>query len=54
MLTFDDMQEHDRNWKTFGSDPQWKKISSMPEYADARIVSNIHRTFLVPTAFSQV
>jgi hypothetical protein len=54
MLTFDDMQEHDRNWKTFGSDPEWKKISSMPEYADAKIVSNIHRTFLVPTAFSQV
>jgi len=54
MLTFDDMDEHDRNWKTFGSDPEWKKISSMPEYANAKIVSRITRTFLVPTAFSQV
>ncbi len=54
MLTFDDMAEHDRNWKTFGSDPAWKKISSIPEYANAKIVSNITRTFLVPTAFSQV
>jgi hypothetical protein len=54
MLTFDDMDEHDRNWKTFGSDPEWKKISSMPEYANAKIVSRITRTFLVPTSFSQV
>ena len=54
MLTFDDMEEHDRNWKVFGSDPEWKKISSMPEYANDKIVSNITRTFLVPTAFSQV
>jgi len=54
MLTFDDMEEHDRNWKVFGSDPEWKKISSMPEYANDKIVSNITRTFLIPTAFSQV
>ena len=54
MLTYDDMEEHDRNWKTFGSDPEWKKISSMPEYANSKIVSRITRTFLVPTAFSQV
>ena len=54
LLTFDDMAERDRNWKTFGSDPEWKKISSMPEYADAKIVSRITRTFLVPTEFSQI
>lgn len=54
MITFDDMEEHDNNWKTFISDPEWKKISGMPEYADAKIVSNITRTFLEPTAFSQI
>ena len=54
MLTFDDMAEHDRNWKAFGSDADWKRISSMPEYADAKIVSRITHTFLEPTAFSQV
>lgn len=54
MLTFDDMAEHDRNWKSFGSDPEWKRISSMPEYADAKIVSRIVRDFLVPTDFSQI
>lgn len=54
MITFDDMDEHDANWKIFGSDPEWKKVSSVPEYADAKIVSNITRTFLEPTVFSQI
>jgi hypothetical protein len=54
MLTFDDMPEHDKNWKSFISDPEWKKISSVPEYADAKIVSKITRTFLLPCAASQV
>jgi len=54
MITFDDMDEHDRNWKLFGSDPEWKKISSIPEYADAKIVSRITAEFLSPAAFSQI
>jgi NIPSNAP len=54
MLTFDDMDEHDRNWKTFGSDPEWKRISAIPEYANAKIVSKITRVFLTPTDFSQI
>ena len=54
MLTFDDMAEHDANWKTFSADPEWKKLSAMPEYANAKIISNINRTFLVPTDFSQI
>ena len=54
MLTYDDMAERDRNWKVFGSDPEWKRISSMPEYANAKIVSRITATFLVPAASSQV
>ena len=54
MLTFDDMADHDTRWKTFSGDSEWKKISSMPEYANAKIISNIHRTFLIPTDFSQI
>jgi hypothetical protein len=54
MLTFDDMAEHDANWKTFSADPEWKKVSAMPEYANAKIISNIHRMFLIPTDFSQI
>lgn len=54
MLTFDDMADHDQSWKTFSGDPDWKKVSAMPEYANAKIISNIHRMFLVPTVFSQI
>lgn len=53
LLSFDDMVAHDRLWKLFGSDPEWKKISSIPEYADSKIVSHITSTFLVPATFSQ-
>lgn len=54
MLTFDDMEEHDKNWKIFGGDAEWKRISALPGYENSNIVSRITRTFLVPTSFSQV
>ncbi len=54
MLTFDDMAEHDASWKAFGGDAEWKRIRAIPEYADAKIVSRITRTFLVPAGFSQI
>ncbi|GAB3890166.1 hypothetical protein GCM10028825_26330 [Spirosoma agri] len=52
MLTFKDMAERDANWKQFGADPDWKRVSQAPEYANT--VSNIIRIFLEPTAYSQV
>ncbi len=54
LLTFDDMADHDQKWKTFSGDSEWKKVSGMPEYANAKIISSINRMFLVPTAFSQI
>jgi hypothetical protein len=54
MLTFDDMTEHDNNWKVFLADPEWKRVSSIPDYANSKIVSRITRTFLAPCTFSQV
>jgi hypothetical protein len=54
MLCFDNMEAHDARWKAFGSDSAWKKISAMPEYSDARLISKITRTFLTPTGYSQV
>lgn len=54
MVTFDDQQAHDRHWKAFGSDAQWKKISSIPEYADSKLVSHITSTFLSPLNCSQI
>lgn len=54
MVTFDDMAAHDSHWKAFGSDPEWKKISAIPDYADAKLVSRITPTFLTPSACSQI
>jgi hypothetical protein len=54
MVTFDDMAAHDSHWKAFGSDPEWKKISSIPDYADAKLVSRITSTFLSPAECSQI
>jgi len=54
MITFDDMAAHDAHWKTFGSDPEWKKISSIPDYADAKLVSRITSTILTPADCSQI
>lgn len=54
LLTFDNMAAHDSNWKTFINDAEWKKISSIPEYADKQLISRIVRTFLQPTAYSQI
>ena len=52
MIVFDDMAEHDKNWKAFSADPEWAKIKDMPEYANT--VTTITRTFLMPVEFSQI
>lgn len=54
MITFDDLEAKSAHWKAFGGDPEWKKISAMPEYADALLVSKITSTMLVPTTYSQI
>jgi len=54
MITFDDMAAHDSHWKAFGSDPEWKKISAIPDYADAKLVSHITSTMLQPCGCSQI
>lgn len=54
MITFDDLAAKDAHWKSFVADAQWKKISAVPEYADALLVNKITSTLLVPTAYSQI
>jgi hypothetical protein len=54
MVTFDDMDAHGQHWKSFGGDPEWKKISAIPEYADSKLVSKITATFLQPATYSQI
>jgi len=54
MLVFDDMAAHDKNWATFGGDPEWKKLSTTPGYTNPEILTNITNVFLRPTAYSQI
>ncbi|MFL5582041.1 MAG: NIPSNAP family protein [Gemmatimonadaceae bacterium] len=54
LLAYDDMADHDVQWGRFGSDPEWKALSSRPEFADAKVVSSISNLFLRPTAYSQI
>lgn len=54
MLTFANMEEHDKGWAAFGADPDWKKLSTTPGYTDGEIVSNITNVFLTPTSYSQI
>jgi hypothetical protein len=54
LLVFDDMADHDRKWGAFGSDPDWRKLSSTPGYTDPEIISNISNVFLRPTPYSQI
>jgi hypothetical protein len=54
LLVFKDMADHDKSWATFRVDPAWVKLKSIPEYADAKIVSKITKTFVVPAEGSQI
>lgn len=54
MITFDNMEAHDSHWKSFGADPELKKISTIPDYADAKLVSRITSTMLTPAGYSQI
>lgn len=50
MTSFENKADRDAHWKAFGDSPEWKKLSSMPEYQHN--VSHIDIYFLRPTAYS--
>jgi hypothetical protein len=52
MLVFDDMADRDENWKVFVNSPEWKALSSDPQYKDT--VSNISDIILSPASCSQI
>jgi hypothetical protein len=54
MLSYANLGERDRLWKAFGSDPEWKKLSSRPELRDTEIVANISNVILAPLDFSPI
>ena len=50
MTSFVNMPAREAHWKAFGSDPEWQKLSTLPEYQ--KNVSHIDITFLRPTDYS--
>jgi hypothetical protein len=50
MTTFNNKDDREAHWKTFGNDPYWKTLSAKPEYQHN--VSNITITFLHPAEYS--
>jgi len=50
MTTFENRADRDAHWAVFGSDPDWKHLSSLPEYKNN--VSHIDVTFLCPADYS--
>jgi len=50
MTCHENKTARDDNWKNFGNDPYWKKLSSMPEYQHN--VSHIDISYLYPTEYS--
>jgi NIPSNAP len=50
ITSFEDQASRDAHWKTFVDDPEWKKLSSMPQYQ--KNVSKADIIFLRPTAYS--
>ena len=54
MVGFPNLAERVSEWKTFGSLPEWKKLTGSPRYSFESIVSNITNTILRPTEYSQI
>jgi hypothetical protein len=52
MTSFDNMAARDAHWKAFGSDPEWKKVSGLPEYQHN--VSRAEINFLRQTPYSDL
>jgi hypothetical protein len=52
MLTFSDMAARDVAWGKFGQDPEWKSLSSDPQYREN--VSELSDIILQPTSYSQI
>ena len=52
MTSFENKAARDEHWKSFGNDPEWKTMSSLPKYQHN--VSKIDIIFLKPTAYSKL
>lgn len=54
MLGYDNMAARDKTWDAFRANPDWARVRTKPGWTDPEAVSNIHSSFLRPTAYSQI
>jgi hypothetical protein len=54
MVTFDDLADRERAWRTFAADPEWQKLRATPGLTDAEIVSNVTSSIYRPLPFSPI
>lgn len=54
MLASASLDDRNKHWAAFGSDPDWIKLRSTPGYSDDEIVSNITNCLLRPAEYSQI
>jgi hypothetical protein len=54
MLAFESTAEQEAAWKRFGSDPEWRKLRAIPEYANEKIIRGITNLPLRLAACSQI
>jgi hypothetical protein len=54
MVGFDDMAAREKAWDAFRVNPDWARVKNKPGWTDPEAVSNIHASFLRPTAYSQI
>ncbi len=52
MTCFENNNDREAHWKAFGSDPEWKTLSAMPEYKNN--VSRSEKILLRPTSYSDL
>ena len=52
LTSFANMPAREAHWKAFGADPEWKRLSALPEYQNN--VSHIDITFLRPANYSDL
>lgn len=52
MTSFENIESRNEHWKTFGADPEWKKLSALPEYQHT--VSKADIILLHPTQYSEL
>ncbi len=52
MTTFENRVDRDAHWKSFGSSPEWKRLSAMPEYENKVSVSRNESILMQPADYS--